>query len=218
MAVSYVIFDWDGTLADTYPVIVEAYRHTFKTLGMAPMEYSEIKKLTSTLSNKDTLGYIFGDKKEQAKQLYYSYIEANHKTKLRSVPHARELLDFCRDNGLKLYLLTNKKRIYLYEELNSLGFKDYFAKVVAAGDFPADKPDPNTVRALFGDELPDSDEILVVGDGMADWMTSRALSHSGKNTRCVIYDPQKSFSQAKPDYIVSDVAEVINILRKENYE
>lgn len=218
MTVRYVVFDWDGTLADTYPVISAAYKHTFEALGMPSMDYSEIKRITSTLANKDILGFIFGDKKEQAKKVYYSYIEANHKDKLQPIPHAKELLDFCRDKGLKLYLLSNKKRNYLFEEMKYLGFADYFSKVIAAGDLPEDKPAPNTVRALFGDNLPNSEDILVVGDGMADWKTSQALNHSGRNSRCVIYDPQKNFSKVSPDYIVSDVADVIAILRKENNE
>lgn len=218
MTVRYVVFDWDGTLADTYPVISAAYKHTFEVLGMPAIDYSEIKKITSSLANKDMLGFVFGDKKEQAKQAYYSYIEANHKKGLRAVPHAKELLDFCRSKGMKLYLLSNKKRVYLYEELKFLGFADYFAKIIAAGDYPEDKPNPKTVRALFEDVIPDAEDILVVGDGLADWKTSQALNHSGKNSRCVIYDPQKSFSQASPDYIVSDVADIITILRKENNE
>ena len=218
MSVRYVVFDWDGTLADTYPVIAAAYRHTFDALGMPPIDYAEIKRLTSTLANKDTLGFIFGDKKEQAKQAYYAYIEANHKTKLQPIPHAKELLDFCKSKGMQLYLLSNKKRSYLREELNYLGFADYFAKIIAAGDFPEDKPNPQTVRALFGDNMPDAGDILVVGDGLADWKASQALSHSGKSSRCVIYDPQRNFSQASPDYVVSDVADIITILRKENNE
>ena len=107
MTVRYVVVDWDGTLADTYPVIAAAYRHTFNALGMPPIDYAEIKRLTSTLANKDTLGFIFGDKKEQAKQAYYAYIEANHKTKLQPIPHAKELLDFCKSKGMQLYLLSN---------------------------------------------------------------------------------------------------------------
>ncbi len=216
MAVRYVVFDWDGTLADTYPVISAAYQHAFEVLGMPSIDYSEIKKITSTLANKDMLGFVFGDKKEQARQAYYSYIEANHKKGLRAVPHAKELLDFCRSKGWQLYLLSNKKRAYLCEELKYLGFDDYFSKIIAAGDFPEDKPNPQTVRALFGEVMPDADDILVIGDGMADWKTSQALSHSGKNSRCIIYDPQKKFSQASPDYIVSDVADIITILRNES--
>ena len=218
MTVRYVVFDWDGTLADTYPVIAEAYKYTFEGLGMAPIEYSEIKRLTSTLANKDMLAFVFGDKKEQAKQLYYSYIEANHKSKLRPVPHAKELLDFCRSKGLKLYLLSNKRRAYLYEEMQYLGFADYFAKIIAAGDCPEDKPNPDTVRALFGDDLPNSEDILVIGDGMADWKTAQDQKKKKKNSRCIIYDPHKNFSQGAPDYVVSDVADVIAILRKEDNE
>lgn len=55
MSIKYVVFDWDGTLADTYPVISAAYDYTFDTLGLPRIPYDEVKRITSTLQNKDTL-------------------------------------------------------------------------------------------------------------------------------------------------------------------
>lgn len=218
VAVRYVVFDWDGTLADTYPVISAAYRHTFESLGMTPISYDEIKKITSTLANKDTLGVVFGDKKELAKKSYYNYINTHHTKGLQPILHAKNLLDFCRDAGLQLLLLTSKKRPYLLEEVKYLGFAGYFSKIVAAGDFAEDKPSPKAVYALFEDSLPDSDTILVVGDGLADWKVSQVLNHSGKKSLCAIYDPKKTFSGANPDYFVSDIADIISILQEKNNE
>lgn len=39
MSIKYVVFDWDGTLADTYPVISAAYDYTFDTLGLPRIPY-----------------------------------------------------------------------------------------------------------------------------------------------------------------------------------
>ncbi len=218
MAVKYVVFDWDGTLADTYPVIYAAYRHAFKTLGMDPITYDEIKKLTSSRDNKDSLGAVFGDKKEIAKKAYYEYINAHHTDGLKAIPNAKKLLDFCRKSGMKNFLLTNKKRPYLLEEIKYLGFDDYFSNIVAAGDLGEDKPAPKAVEALFGGSLPEADMVLVLGDGMSDWKVSQVFNRAGKKSLCVIYDPQKKFCEASPDYKIADIADVITILKEKNNE
>ena len=55
MKYKYAVFDWDGTLADTYPVISAAYDYTFDKMGLLRIPYDEIKRITSTLQNKATL-------------------------------------------------------------------------------------------------------------------------------------------------------------------
>ena len=213
-----MVFDWDGTLADTYPVIYAAYKYVFKTLGMKPITYDEIKKLTSSRDNKDTLGVVFGEKKELARKAYYDYIKAHHTDGLQAIPNAKKLLDFCRSSGVKNFLLTNKKRPYLLEELDYLGFSGYFSNIVAAGDLGEDKPDPKAVEALFDGNLPEADSVLVLGDGMADWKVSQVLNRAGKKSLCVIYDPQKKFHEVSPDYKIADIADVITILKEKNNE
>ena len=63
----FVIWDWDATLADTYPVINKAYAHTFEKLGMKDktLSFDEIKRITSTLQNKDVLECVFGFEKNR---------------------------------------------------------------------------------------------------------------------------------------------------------
>lgn len=212
MKIKHVVFDWDGTLADTYPVISAAYDYVFKTLNLPPLSYDEIKRLTSTLPNKDTLGCIFGNRKEEAKTAYYDYIRKHHAQELKPMPHAQKLLEFCRDNGFLSYLITNKKRPFLLEEADKLGFTGFFNKIVAAGDCPEDKPHPLATHALFDNVLPEADSILVIGDGEADRQVARTFDHDGKKTLCAICDSTKKYAGEKPDYFVENLNEIINIL------
>ena len=214
MKIQHIVFDWDGTLADTYPVISAAYNHTFHELGLTPIPYEKIKEITSTLANKDTLGYVFGAQKDLAKKVYYAYIDAHHTQNLAPIPNAKDLLDFCCDSQLDLRLLSNKKRPYLLAETDKLGFTCYFSKIVAAGDCAQDKPHPLAVKAVFDNEIPPCESILVVGDGLADWQTARALDEKGFKTFCAIYDPSNTFSQEKPDYRLKNLNELISILKK----
>lgn len=212
MKIKHIVFDWDGTLADTYPVISAAYNHVFKTLNLPPLSYDEIKRLTSTLQNKDTLGVIFGNRKDEAKTAYYDYIRKHHVSELRGIPFAKELLQFCKDNDFRTYLLTNKRRPYFLEEADKLGFTEFFNKIAAAGDFQEDKPHPAATHALFDNHLPDADSILVVGDGEADFQVARSFDHNGKKAFCAICDSAQKYSGPQPDYLVQNLNEIISVL------
>lgn len=78
MKYKYAVFDWDGTLADTYPVISAAYDYTFDKMGLLRIPYDEIKRITSTLQNKDTLGYVFKERRDEA---------AGYFTNISKIPH-----------------------------------------------------------------------------------------------------------------------------------
>ncbi len=213
--IKHVVFDWDETLANTYPVISSAYENIFKTLNMPSISYDEIKRITSTLQNKDTLGYIFGDKKEEAKDAYYKYINEHHISKLEMMPNAEKLLRYCMSKNMKCYLITNKRRKIFLEESDEVGFTQFFTNIVAAGDFEEDKPHPSATRAVFLGKKPDADEILVVGDGVADYKVARTYDDAdGKKAKCVIYDPDDKYKGDKPDYKVKDLADIINILEE----
>ena len=149
MKYKYAVFDWDGTLADTYPVISAAYDYTFDKMGLLRIPYDEIKRITSTLQNKDTLGYVFKERRDEAAGYFYEYIEKFHTDRLAPMFGAEKLLGFCREKGLECYLITNKKTRFIKEELEKLGFGKYFKKVVAAGEYAEDKPHPLTVPGWF---------------------------------------------------------------------
>ncbi len=211
--IRHIVFDWDGTLADTYPVLSAAYAHAFISLGMTPISYDEIKKITSTVQNKDSLQCIFGERKEEARKLFYDYIEQHHATNLEPIANAQKLLDYCKENNINCYMVTNKKRKYFLEECDKLGFTKYFTNIVTAGDFEEDKPHPLATRAVFQNKMPEPEDILMIGDGLADYKTARTYDREDKKAKCIIYDPQNKYTGEQPDYTISDLLEVIDILK-----
>lgn len=216
MTIKYIIFDWDGTLADTYPVISGAYEHIFATLNVSPIPYDEVKRITSTLQNKDTLAFLFGDRKKEAAKAYYDYIEKYHVSKLEAMAGAKDLLLYCKKNNIKSYLLTNKKTQYVAEEIEKLGFSKLFDKVVAAGEYAEDKPHSVATHAIFNNDLPPSNQILVLGDGEADYQTARTYDADGKKTTCVIYDPKGKYDGSTPDYKINDLTQLVTIINTLN--
>ena len=118
MVYKYVVFDWDGTLADTYPVLSAAYDYAFTKLNMPSISYDEVKRITSTLQNRDTLGCMFGEKKEEAAKYFYEYIEKHHTEKLLPFDGAKDVLEYCKNSGKLIYLIINKSKQYIHDEIH----------------------------------------------------------------------------------------------------
>ena len=216
MSIKYVVFDWDGTLADTYSVISAAYDHTFDTLGLPRIPYDELKRLTSAIPNKDMLAHLFGERKTEAAKAYYSFIDQHHTSALKPISGARRLLDYCQKHHITCLLITNKKNPYITAEVKQLGFADFFHKIIAAGEYAEDKPHPLAVHAAFDGILPPADEILVLGDGEADVQTAAAYAHDGQKAFCVIYDPKGNYKGSQPDCKIQDLRQVIDIIGEHN--
>lgn len=208
----YAVFDWDGTLADTHPVISAAYDYTFEKMKLPAIPRDEIKRITGTLQNKDTLGYIFGERRDEAAGYFYEYMRKFHTERLAPQPGARDLLEFCRESGIECYLITNKKTEFIRKELVALNFSGYFKKVVAAGEYAEDKPHPVACRALFDGNVPPAEEIAVIGDGDADVKTAAALGGAD----CILYDPEQKYKGGKPTCKISRLIEAKTILEKAN--
>ncbi|MBQ8785435.1 MAG: HAD hydrolase-like protein [Alphaproteobacteria bacterium] len=210
MVYKYVVFDWDGTLADTYPVLSAAYDYAFTKLNMPSISYDEVKRITSTLQNRDTLGCMFGEKKEEAAKYFYEYIEKHHTEKLLPFDGAKDVLEYCKNSGKLIYLITNKSKQYIHDEIKILGFEKYFEKVVAAKEYEYDKPHPVACQAIFDYKLPPAEEIIVIGDGDADVKTAEALGGADS----IICDAKDKYVGSKPTYKIKNIAEAIKILEK----
>jgi len=210
----YVVFDWDGTIADTYPVISAAFEYAFEKVKGKRVAYDEIKKITSGMQNREIWKHLFGDMHNEGKNFYTEYIEQYHIKNLNTISGAKELLDFCRSKGMQNYLCTNKRTKFINQELNYLNLCDYFKKIVAAGEYEEDKPSPIACREIFDNNLPPVKDIVVIGDGEGDVKSAMALNGADS----IIYDPENKYKGIKPTYKVKSLAEVKAILEGKSGE
>lgn len=201
--IKYAVFDWDGTLADTYPVLYAAYCAAAHQIGMPEPSYEEIKTVTGTVQNKNVMQTLFKDKADHASAFFYHYIENNHVQNLKLIDGAAELLDFCKANNIVPLLLTNKKQKYLSEELQHFNLQNYFKTIVSAGTYKEDKPHPIACKALFGGKFPPHNEIIVIGDGASDAKVAQVL-----NAKSIILG-----SHAKGDYNIQKLTEAMDIIK-----
>lgn len=163
-----VLFDWDNTLVDTWPIVHDALNHTLVTFGLKPYTLEEFRNRPQT-SHRQTFPLIFGDQWAQAEKIYYSLYAGIHKKMLKILPGAQEILEFLYENGVYLAVVSNKNGPFLRREVEYLGWKDYFKCVVGSTDSAHDKPSIWPVRcALKESGIEPGHNVWLVGDSDID--------------------------------------------------
>jgi phosphoglycolate phosphatase len=169
-----LLFDWDNTLVDTWPCIGRATNLTRTAMGLGPWTEAEMRANIAG-SLRDTFPRIYGERWEQARDIYHRNFAATHIEMLRASPAAEDLLRAAREEGLYLGVVSNKTGRYLRLEAEHLGWSSYFGRLVGAQDAARDKPAPEPIHlALDGSRIAAGAEVWFVGDAPIDVECGRA--------------------------------------------
>lgn len=174
-----VLFDWDGTLVDTWKAILAAYNLTRVAMGMDPWD-EEAARLNIRKSWRDAFPEVFGDQWQEAGEIYreqYTNISQEHIDPIRG---GVEFLTGLQGAGVYAAIVSNKRGSILRGEISYLNWSDHFARVVGAQDAARDKPHPDPVQlALAGSHIPMGPEVWFVGDTGIDMQTAHACGMTG---------------------------------------
>ncbi|MCC6236721.1 MAG: HAD family hydrolase [Dehalococcoidia bacterium] len=172
-----VLFDLDGTLVDSEPLIGAALAETLARHGFAfdPSTVGRVVGPPMTLM----IQHITGVSDAVAAQLFEEYARCyleRHAPRTQPLPGAIELLDALATAGIPLALVTNKHERSARTVLGYLGWSERFAAVGGADSVSRVKPDAahalEVARALG---VPVGQAALV-GDLDVDMACGRAAS------------------------------------------
>jgi phosphoglycolate phosphatase len=163
-----ILLDWDNTLVDTWPVTGRAVNITLEKMGHQPWTEAEIHQRVAG-SLRDTFPKIYGDRWQEARDIFYRAFEAVHLELLRAMPGAEEFLALARNRGVHLAVVSNKVGKYLRAEANHLGWASLFKRLVGAQDAARDKPALDPVHmAMDGSGVELGPHVWFVGDAGVD--------------------------------------------------
>jgi len=168
-----ILFDWDNTLVDTWPTIVECYRDTFSALGRTPWTDEEVRTRAHG-SLREVFPILFGEHAGCAETVFYETFHRIHLQRLQPLAGADTLLTHCRESGLYVAVVSNKVGDNLRTELAHLGWGRWIERAVGARDTARDKPAPDPIfKALDGTGIAPED-VWMVGDTLADLKCAHA--------------------------------------------
>lgn len=141
-----VVFDLDGTIADTEPLHKVARDNILVSFNLSPEELSdkaigrgkreywaEVIKSENLCANADELTV------NEFKELLNIYKERGLKPQSGLV----ELLDYLKEKGVKLGVASSSDNFYVRQTLELLGIDGYFSAVVGSDDVGIAKPAPD---------------------------------------------------------------------------
>jgi len=163
-----IIFDWDNTLVDSWPVIQDALNTTFRTYDMPEWDMTEVRTRVRK-STRDSFPELFGDAWEAAVKVFYDRYEEIHAKAVRPAEGAASLLETLNGQGIYLGVVSNKRGDYLRKEADNLDWSRHFGEIIGALDAERDKPDPAPVHmALKPGGIPAGPDVWFVGDADID--------------------------------------------------
>jgi len=206
-----IIFDADGTIFNSFGLIVQAYSHISETYGVAMPEEDEIKaKMGKPLG--EMLKYFFPNiDVAMLMDTNHSFVSSNV-SKATLYPGMKPLLKEMYYRGVKLGVLTNGnktiERIIAYYNLTK-----YFSSIVHADRINFHKPEPNGVYLVCKEAGVSTSETVVVGDSIDDIEAGKRASVLAT----ILIDhgllSSDDIQKSNPDYIVTSTNELRKIVR-----
>lgn len=215
-AVELVLFDLDGTLADTAPDLAGAVNRMLLARGRAPLPLADLRPVASH-GARGLIGRAFGVTPSQAefealRQEFFREYEGALCVESSLFPAMDEALAEMESRGVRWGIVTNKMARFTGPLVRALGLDARAACVVSGDTTPRPKPDPAPLlHALDATSTPPAG-ALYVGDDLRDIQAGRA---AGVRTVAVSYGylgDGPHYEQWGADYIVHSPRELLGLL------
>jgi phosphoglycolate phosphatase len=170
-----LIFDWDGTLADSIGRIVEAMHVASQRSGFDLCDDLAVKGIIG-LGLPEAIRTLYPQISD-AELVAFRQHYADHYIALEAEPSPLfdgvvESLAAFRDQGFHLAVATGKARRGLDRVLKSHGWEDYF-DITRAADETASKPHPLMLEQILAHCAVRPEQALMVGDSSFDLQMAR---------------------------------------------
>ena len=209
--VKAILFDNDGSMADTHDLILASFRHTMETVfGEVPPDDVLLKKVgqTLTVQMRD-----FETENISAEELCEIYREHNHRIHdelIRPFPGIAETLAELQRRGYRMGLVTSKRRELAAHGLEILGILQYMDCIVGGYDLPVCKPDPAPI--VLGAEKLDltPEQCAYVGDSPYDMEGGR---RAGCPTVACLWGmfPEEALLAEHPDFVCAKPEDLLTV-------
>lgn len=209
-----VIFDFDGTLADTNQGIVSTFRETFRRMGLrvpARQRISSTIGLLLTDGFKAASDQITDANAEQAASLYREIFPEIAYPMIKAFPGAASALEALRRKGIRLAVATSRSHHSLEALAAQIGVESYFEYLFGGEDVKRHKPAPDLVNLILRTMDLRPEDALVVGDATYDLLMGKA---AGCRVCGVTWGNQSRdrLQSADPDYIVDTFDEILELV------
>lgn len=202
-----IIFDFDGTLADTFPAVIEVFEDV--TRQPRPLTKAEIQQFKH-LSGPELLE-VFRVPKWKVPYLFFRGRRMLRAHMNDVKPHAgmAEVIRELHGMGIPLYIVSSNSSENISTYLKKYGLSEYFDAIYGSAS-PFAKA--RKLLKLIGRENLDIENSWCVGDETRDVIAAHTI---GVHIASVSwgYNSRESIEAKKPDVIVDTANELLQVLK-----
>lgn len=205
-----VIFDADGTLFDTFELIVSAYQHVAETYGLRIPTSSEVRAQMGK-SIPDILRHFYpGVDINMLLETSNEYFATNI-MKSEAFKGAENLLAHLQAQGLRLAILTNGNT-KVHNTLRHHKLDRYFSSVVHLERIQKPKPDPEGFLLACSECGVKPHEAIMVGDVVTDIETGKNASALATIAVTHGFGSSEELKRSQANYVVDGIAGIKTVL------
>lgn len=212
MPAKLIVFDFDGTLADTTALILWTYRAAIGSLGFASRTGAECRA-TIGLPLREGFRQLYPDCTEAGLDnctATYRRIFNDNKAWLvpKLYPGVKPTLEALHSHGIEMSVASSRSNASLMEFCSANGLTPFFKLVLGADDVARAKPDPEPVLRTLAALGHEPASTLVVGDMPVDIAMGRG---AGCRTVGVAYgnSGREELSCAGADWVIGAFPELL---------
>ena len=171
-----VIWDFDGTLADTRPIIEAGMDHALRQLGLPPAVREEWLRYVG-LPVEEGIRRTFGPlglSLETVLPAYRTFKHLEHEHLIKGFDGISELLAELHRRGVLQAVASSKRGEPLRRQVAALEWTPYFHPLVTPDEVAAAKPDPESIRLILATLGVAPADAVMVGDTPFDLDMARA--------------------------------------------
>ena len=215
MQIKAILFDFDGTLANTVDLIIATFEHTCRTmLGTVPPRAAIVN--TFGLPLGDAMLALSGrtEHVEQMRDVYREYNNKHHDEMIKPIAGVQETLAALKEQGLKIAVVTSKKQPMVLRGISCLQLEQYIDAVIALEDTQQSKPHAEPMLAACAKLGVAPQECLCVGDSPFDLQSGRNAGARTVAVRYTAFAWEKIMGEGRPDYVIAQPQELLELVKR----
>lgn len=211
--ITTLLFDFDGTLLNTNELII----HTFSLVldNHFPDQYNrdDILQFIGPSLNQ-TFDVIAPSRAEELVREYRELNIALHDELVSEYDGVVETLHILKGRGLKMAIVSTKKRATILHGLRLMGVSELFDAIISLDEVENPKPDPEPILKALKELSSSAEESLMIGDNSHDIDGGK---NAGVRTAGVAWSAKGEDFMASlgPDYMLQHISDLLDIVNED---
>jgi phosphoglycolate phosphatase/pyrophosphatase PpaX len=210
-----IIFDFDGTVADTLPLIFHCFREVFRKYAGRQLTDKEIVGMFGPHEAGILQENLNPESFTEAVEDFYAEYVSHHEMLVKNDQAIMNLLHHLSEQGIKLGIVTGKGRRSTELSLEFLHLKQIFDVIITGDDVEKPKPHPEGIRLAMQRLGVNASETAYVGDSNADIRAAKAADVISFGVNWLGTSQESRFS-AQPDHYVTSTDQFLDIVNGKN--